>query len=335
MTQEQYLSGWIKLHRILLDKLIWKRSPAKQKVILVTILLMANYKQNQWEWKGQKYNCQPGEFITSVESIRKLAGYDISRQNVRTALKNFSKKFDFLTSESTSESTKITIHNWKEYQLDKDESEEIQPTDQPTDQPTPNQALTTNKESKEVKEEKEKEGGAEKPKKKSPPSPKVVGGISGFDFSRWPNLNHKAWAEFDEFRQTKSKKDWTDLARVKALNLLMKLSGGNHAIQQKIIDNSIIAGWAGLFALKRDELMEIENQPQKPTVTHDLTDEDIAAANRAAQEDRERHEAEAAAFEQSLAGLTPEERKAKCQENKKRLAQLHRKLKNRSLQASS
>ena len=40
--------GWVKLHRCLLDKAIWKKSKAEQKAVLITVLLLANHKNNEW-----------------------------------------------------------------------------------------------------------------------------------------------------------------------------------------------------------------------------------------------------------------------------------------------
>ena len=84
-------SGWIKLHRELLDKAIWSCSTPEQKVVLITLLLNVNYESKQWEWKGQKYECRPGQLITSIDSLAHLCGCNISSKNVRTALKKFEK----------------------------------------------------------------------------------------------------------------------------------------------------------------------------------------------------------------------------------------------------
>lgn len=107
--------GWIKLHRQLLDKAIWHESTPEQKVILITLLMMANHEEKEWEWKGQKYKAKPGQFITSLPQIAKECGKGITVQNVRTALKRF-EKYDFLTDESTNRNRLITIKNWGFYQ---------------------------------------------------------------------------------------------------------------------------------------------------------------------------------------------------------------------------
>lgn len=145
--------GWIKLHRDLKDKPIWQSSTPEQKTILVTLLMMANHKENQWEWKGMPFKAKAGEFITSLENIATECGKGVSVQNVRTALKRF-EKYEFLTKESTKQNTRINIVNWGVYQ-----SNEIEPNievnKQLTDsQHTPNKQLTTNKNDKECKNEK-------------------------------------------------------------------------------------------------------------------------------------------------------------------------------------
>lgn len=107
--------GWIKLYRKLLDKAIWECSTPEQKVILITLLLMANHDEKEWEWNGKKFKCKPGQFVTSLNSIVKKAGKGISIKNVRTALEKF-KNYEFLTYESAKTGRLITILNYNVYQ---------------------------------------------------------------------------------------------------------------------------------------------------------------------------------------------------------------------------
>lgn len=107
--------GWIALHRQILDDPLWNQLTPEHTKIMITLLLMANHKENQWIWKGKKYTVQPGQFITSINSIMEKAGKGISVRNVRTALKNL-EKYNFLTSETTNQNTLITIANWGKYQ---------------------------------------------------------------------------------------------------------------------------------------------------------------------------------------------------------------------------
>jgi DNA replication protein DnaD len=111
--------GWVKLHRKLLNKPLWAESTPEQKTILITLLMMVNYESNEWEWQGEKYTVQPGEMITSLESIAQASGKGVSVQNVRTALRRF-EKYGFLTNKSTNKNRLITIDNWGLYQQQND-----------------------------------------------------------------------------------------------------------------------------------------------------------------------------------------------------------------------
>lgn len=136
--------GWIKLYRCLLDKAIWQCSTPQQKVILITLLLMANHEENEWEWQGKKFKCRPGQLITSLDSIARECGKNISIQNVRTALEKF-KKYDFLTYESTKTGRLINIVNWGLYQTDKEVINKAANKELTKHQQSTNKDLTTNK----------------------------------------------------------------------------------------------------------------------------------------------------------------------------------------------
>jgi hypothetical protein len=139
------MNGWIKLHRVLKEKPIWNRSTAEQKVILITLLLMANHQDSEWEWMGQSFKVTPGQFATSIESVRYAAGKGISIQNVRSAINRF-KKLQFLTEQPTKVGRLITICNWEDYQQEKT------PT-QHSNQQRGNKDLTPNNNDKKNKKE--------------------------------------------------------------------------------------------------------------------------------------------------------------------------------------
>lgn len=140
-------TGFIALHRKLLDSSIWQVTTVEQKVILITLLLMANHSEKKWYWQGEEFICQPGQFITSLPNIVKACGNGLTVQNVRTALKKF-ENMNFLTDQSTKTGRLITIVNWQVYQ-GKREVDNRQPNSQLTDsQQThnrrPNSQLTSN-----------------------------------------------------------------------------------------------------------------------------------------------------------------------------------------------
>lgn len=143
--------GWVKLHRDLLEKPIWSCSTLEQKAILITILMLANHKDKQWEWKGKKFTCGPGQFVTSSFKLAKAAG--ASRQNVRTALARF-EKYEFLTYESTKTGILVTIVNWGKYQSKSNQTNQQANQQVTNTQPTGNQQVTTNKNDKNDKNDK-------------------------------------------------------------------------------------------------------------------------------------------------------------------------------------
>jgi len=142
--------GWFKVHRCLFEKAIWQQSTPEQKVILITLLGMANHKGKEWEWKGKQFKAEPGMLVTSLESITARCGKGISIQNVRSALTKF-KKYEFLTEEVTKTGRLITILNWGLYQgsdyvTNKDTNKEVTNDQQSTNKEVTNSQQTGNKE---------------------------------------------------------------------------------------------------------------------------------------------------------------------------------------------
>lgn len=126
--------GFVQLHRELMEKPIWTGSTAEQKVVLITLLMMANFKEKQWEWEGKKFQANPGQFVTSLDKIVEKCGKGITVQNVRSALLRF-EKLEFLTNESTKTGRLITIVNWHLYQSKKETQQSNQ--QRPNKEPTP------------------------------------------------------------------------------------------------------------------------------------------------------------------------------------------------------
>ena len=145
--------GHFRVWRELYNKPIWLNSTLEQKVILMTLMAMANFKSKEWEWKGEKYSVEAGQFITSLESIKVNTGNCVSTQNVRTALRRF-EKLEFLTNESTKEGRLITLVNWRDYQYTEDEPNIATNKDLTKSQQRPNKDLTPREEGKKDNKEK-------------------------------------------------------------------------------------------------------------------------------------------------------------------------------------
>lgn len=137
--------GWIKLHRKIKDSPLYKDCNAKQRDILINLLMEVNHKPAKWIFKGQEFEVESGQLITSLESIANICAKDVTVQNVRTALLKF-EKYGFLTNESTNKNRLITIVNWDLYQ-DKEENQQ-------SNQQAVNKQLTTNKNNKNNKNKK-------------------------------------------------------------------------------------------------------------------------------------------------------------------------------------
>lgn len=135
----------------MLEDSIWQLSTPEQKVVLMTLLLMVNGKEKEWEWKGERYHCKAGQMVTSLEKIKEKCGDGITIQNVRTALKRF-EKLHYLTNESTKHGRLITLLKWGDLQGHKESSNK-----QPNKELTKN-SQRANKELTPNKKERKKEG---------------------------------------------------------------------------------------------------------------------------------------------------------------------------------
>ena len=112
--------GFIKLHRSLLDDPVWEDSTPEQRVVFITLVSMANYKENTWVWKGERFTAKRGQLVTSLDKIAKKSGKGVSVKNVRSSIDKF-EKFGFLANESAKTGRLITILNYDEFQTEENE----------------------------------------------------------------------------------------------------------------------------------------------------------------------------------------------------------------------
>lgn len=116
------MGGYFKLHRELFEKPIWVNSTLEQQIILINLLGMANWQSSQQEVDGEIITLAPGQFIASVEDIRKrINNPAITTKKIRGANERF-RKLGFLANvrASTRANAKsiITIVNWRLYQCE-------------------------------------------------------------------------------------------------------------------------------------------------------------------------------------------------------------------------
>lgn len=146
--------GYLKLHRALVEKPIWKQSTPEHKAILIQLLIMADFMPSEWEYQGVKYKTEPGQFVTSLQSIADECGKGISVQNVRSALARF-ERLGFLTNQSTKVNRLITIVNWGLYQAREEkankETNNVTNKEVTKNQQRGNKEVTTNEEVKKLR----------------------------------------------------------------------------------------------------------------------------------------------------------------------------------------
>ena len=121
---------------------------------MMAILWGCCYRESSIIIDGEKRILKPGQWLTSIDRIRKLAGKGVSSRNVRTALKTLELS-GFLTNEVTKGNKRIiTVNNWINYQEIQVPTNEVTDDPQTTDRRPTNDRQTTDsiQRSKEVKE---------------------------------------------------------------------------------------------------------------------------------------------------------------------------------------
>jgi len=217
--------AFIKLHRKMLD---WEwYDDVNTCRVFIHCLLKANWKSGSWH--GISYD--PGQFITSLPTL--AVETHLSIQQVRTALAHL-KSTGEITDYQQANYRVITVKSWYEYQGDNRQSNR-RSTD---NQQAVNRQSTADKE---YKEYKEREEGKE---------------VKNLYYPNDEKLD-KAFADYVDYRK-KIKKPLTDRGIELTIKRLEKLSGGDNDKSIRIIEQSIVQGWQGLFELHEAK----ENKPQ-------------------------------------------------------------------------
>jgi len=123
-------SGWVKLHRKILDNDIFKND--KLFRVFMYLLLKASHSERDQLIGDSIVNLKAGQWATGRKAISRDTG--LTEQNVRTAISKL-EKLGILTIKVTVKYSIFSISNWDCYQQDNQ-----QPTNK---QPTSNQQVTT------------------------------------------------------------------------------------------------------------------------------------------------------------------------------------------------
>ena len=107
------MSGWIKLHRKILDNKVWTSEPFSRGQAWVDLLLLANHDYGFFYLRDHKIEVQRGQVGWSQLRLSERWGW--SRTKVRKFLKDLEKEQQVIQQQSHSTSV-ITIINYEQYQ---------------------------------------------------------------------------------------------------------------------------------------------------------------------------------------------------------------------------
>lgn len=145
MNNQSNQAGWIKVHRKILEWEWWD-DPNTFRVFMYCLL-----RANHSDKKYRGTTVEKGSFLTGLHVMAEKT--KLSIQQVRTSLNKLISTNE-ITKESTSKGTRIYVVNWEKYQ-DKESEVTNKITSKPTnEQQTNNKPITTNKNDKNVKNEK-------------------------------------------------------------------------------------------------------------------------------------------------------------------------------------
>jgi DnaD/phage-associated family protein len=111
---DKKLSGWISIHRKIREHWIWQEKPFDKRSAWIDLLLMANFKDNQFLLGNELVEVERGSFITSEYKLMDKWGWS------KTKVRNFLKLLEnekMIVKSSDKKKTTITIVNYNDYQV--------------------------------------------------------------------------------------------------------------------------------------------------------------------------------------------------------------------------
>ena len=230
--------NYIKISRSILE---WEwYSDINTCRLFVHMLLKANWTDG----KVKGTTVPRGSFVSSIDKLAE--GTNMTKDEVRTAISHLLSTGE-ITKQSTNKYTVFTLVNWDLYQV----TSQTNPEQNPSNAQSIPSLFPTIEEEKEIKkgrkEEEEKKGDTNvSPKKES------------LSYFPGDEALDAAFADFVEMRK-KIKKPMTDRAIELAMKKLRSLSTipfsdcMDNDLAIKILEQSIMNNWQGLFALKDEQ----------------------------------------------------------------------------------
>lgn len=245
-------NGYIKLYRQILDNPVVCKD-SDHFAVWVYLLLNATHDNIDMLFNGKRITLKPGQLITGRKSISSKLNIDESKVRRIINLFKIDQQIDQQTSNKNS---LITILKWSSYQ-NNDQQNEQQVTN---NRPTSDQQVTTNKNDKNVKNDKNKEY------------------IGAFEtFSNGQDELKKTLKEFEQMR-IKAKKPMTEKAKTLLVGKLEKL-GNTTEEWIDLLNQSILNNWADIYPLKDKQnkrvgrVEQLTNYDIKPS--REITDEEV------------------------------------------------------------
>jgi len=233
------LDGWVKLYRCITENWVWKDKPYSKGQAWMDLILAANHKNNKFPLGDEVITVERGSLITSELKLMERWGW--SKTKVRQFL-NQLQSDAMIVKKTDRKKTTISIVNYGIYQ-------ETETTEEPKKDQKKTDERPMKDTNKNVKNDKNN--------------------ISKDIYSDDPDLN-KAILDFIEFRK-KIKAPMTPRAIELLKNNLNKLSQDKQT-QIKIINQSIMNGWKGVFPLKEPEQPKQNKFNQHPQRNYTTTD---------------------------------------------------------------
>ena len=113
--------GYVKAWRKTLDSQMYKHLTAEQRDVFWICLMLANHTGKEWEWGKEIFRCNPGQFITSLNTLNELTAKNTTLKKIRIALDKL-EKWGFLANKTAKTGRLITICNWSTYQCNASEN---------------------------------------------------------------------------------------------------------------------------------------------------------------------------------------------------------------------
>ena len=271
-------NGFVCLWRNIKYSPIWTNSTAEQKVLLISLLLMACWKEQKYDVYGEKITLNPGQFIASYPEISKLTGKDISIRKIRTGIDRF-EKLGFLTRELTGRGSLITIVNWAKYQYMNYEDDRGIDRALTVDRQGIDRALTVDRQAHKRTIQQGNKVTKKQGNKNTTPLPPLGERREGSKTSsvdEWEELitsfagkneslsgSLRTWVNMRKEMSKKRKEVFTTQALKMGLTKLHTLSNGNEEVALNIVNQSVELSWKSFYPIKesRREEKKIFNLP--------------------------------------------------------------------------